>query len=141
MGVLRGQIRGLAVAIIRNNDRVLVSPGYDKVKDQHFYRLLGGGIDFHEKSIDALRREFKEELNAEIINERLLNVIENNFTFNGEPGHEICLIYEADFKDSSLYNQEEFKILDSIDEGKVIWLEISETKDKNIFPEGVKKFL
>ncbi|NCQ13086.1 NUDIX hydrolase [Candidatus Falkowbacteria bacterium CG10_big_fil_rev_8_21_14_0_10_37_18] len=141
MGLLKGQIRVIAVAIIRNKGRILVAPGYDEVKDSQFYRLLGSGVDYGESSIDALSREFKEELDAEIINERLLKVIENIFTFNGEPGHEICFIYEADFKDPSLYDKKEFKILDSTVEGTVVWLEINEMKDKNIFPEGVKNLL
>ena len=141
MGALKGQIRPIAIAIIRNEGRVLVSPGYDEVKDQHFYRLLGGGIDFGETAIDALHREFKEELEAEIINCKLLNVRENIFIYNGEPYHEVCFIYEADFKDVSLYEKEELKILDSVDDGKVVWLEIANSKDKNIFPEGVHELL
>lgn len=141
MGALKGQIRSLAVAIIRKNGLVLVSPGYDKIKDQHFYRLIGGGVDFGESSIDALHREFKEELDAEIANCRLLNVIENIFIYNSEPYHEICFIYEADFKDPSFYDKKEFKILDSTDDGEAVWLNINDSKDKNIFPDGVKKLL
>lgn len=144
MGALSGQIRAISVAIIKNKGRILVSPGYDKVKDLSFYRLLGGGIDYGEKAIDALRREFKEELNVELTNCKLLNVKENIFTYNGQPYHEICFIYEAEFADPSLYEQEEFKILDCVDEdddGKVIWLDMADSKDKNIFPDGVADFI
>jgi len=145
MGVLSGQIRNLTLGIIRNNGRILVSPGYDKVKDSSFYRLLGGGIDFGETAIDALHREFREELDVEITNCKLLTVRENIFTFDGKPYHEICFIYEAEFVDQALYKKEEFKILDAINDdgndGKVIWLDISDLKDKNIFPDGVTDFL
>ena len=141
MGTLKGQIRPIAIAIIKNKERILVSPGYDKVKKQSFYRLLGGGIDFGETAIDALHREFKEELDAEIINCKLLNVRENIFVFNGEPYHEICFVYEADFKDPSLYDKKDLKILDSAEDGKVVWLNINDIKDKNIFPDGVKEVL
>jgi len=141
MGRLKGQIRPIAIAIIKNKGRILVSPGYDQVKDQRFYRLLGGGIDFGETAIAALKREFKEELDAEIINCSLLRTSENIFTFDGEPYHEICFIYEADFKDPSFYEQEEFKILDSQSNSRAIWLEIADSKDKNIFPEGVHELL
>jgi len=141
MGALREQIRGLSVAIIKNKNRILVSPGYDKSKDEHFFRLIGGGIEFGETSLEALHREIKEELEAEIINCKLLTVIENIFTYNDEPYHEICFIYSTEFKNSSLYNQEEFKILDSPDDGKVIWLDIDEAKNNNVYPEGVKDLL
>lgn len=141
MGILEGRIRVLALAIIKNKKRILVSPGYDEAKKLVFYRLLGGGIDYGESSIDALHREFKEELDIEIINCKLLTVKENIFTYNGKPYHEISFIYEAGFKDSSLYEKEEFKILDSVDEGKVIWLEIDDSKEQNIFPDGVKNVL
>lgn len=145
MGVLSGKIRNIALGIIRNNSRILVSPGYDKVKDSSFYRLLGGGVDFGENAIDALRREFKEELDVEITNCKLLTVSENIFTFNGEPYHEICFIYEANFADPALYEKEEFRILDAVNDdgndGKVIWLDTSDLKDKNIFPDGVKELL
>jgi ADP-ribose pyrophosphatase YjhB (NUDIX family) len=141
MGALKGQIRPIAIAIIKNKGRVLVSPGYDNVKNQDFYRLLGGGIDFGETAIDALRREFKEELDAEITNCRLITVSENIFNFNGEPYHEICFIYEADFKDPAMYLRDDLKILDSSDGDKVVWLDIESNKDKNIFPEGIKNFI
>jgi 8-oxo-dGTP pyrophosphatase MutT (NUDIX family) len=144
MGALSGQIRGLALAIIRKNGKILVSPGYDAVKNSNFYRLLGGGIDYGESSIDALHREFKEELDVEITNCKLLTVRENIFTFNGKPYHEICFIYEAEFTDPTLYKKEEFKILDCVDkgdDGKVIWLKVDASKEQNIFPAGVKDFI
>lgn len=145
MGALKGQIRPIAIAIIKNKGRILVSPGYDEVKKLSFYRLLGGGIDFGESVAGALSREFKEELDAELTNCRLIKVSENIFDFNGEPYHEICFIHEAEFADPALYEKEEFRILDAIDDdgndGKVIWLDISDLKDKNIFPEGVKELI
>ena len=141
MAVSHEGIRGLALAVIKNKGRILVSPGYDAKKDQYFYRLIGGGIDFGENSIDTLRREMIEELDAELTACRLLGTIENIFTFNGRPGHEICFLYEGEFKDPSLYDIEEFKILDSKDEGKVIWLEMNEENNKKIYPEGTADYL
>lgn len=129
-------IRPMTVAIIRNDQgKILVSPGFDKIKQETFYRLLGGGIDFGETSEVALKREFQEELNAEITNCQLLGVIENIFSYEGEDGHEICFIYSADFVDSSMYQQSEFKIIDSKDEGRVIWLDLADLGDNHIYPD------
>lgn len=144
MSVLSGQIRGLALAIIKKNDHILVSPGYDGIKDSNFFRLLGGGINYGESSLNALHREFKEELDIELTNCKLLTVSENIFTFNGKPYHEICFIYEAEFKDPSFYEIEEFRILDCVDkddDGKVIWLKLDDSIEHNIFPNGVKELL
>ena len=37
---------------------------------------------------------------------RFAGVVENIYTFEGEPGHEILLLYEAEFADPALYEQE-----------------------------------
>ena len=53
------EIRPIALGLAIRDGKVLVSEGYDKVKNQTFYRCLGGGIEFLEKSDEALKREFK----------------------------------------------------------------------------------
>ena len=60
------QIRPVVLGIAKNNNKILVSEGYDKVKNNTFYICLGGGIEFSETSQDALKREFKEELVIDI---------------------------------------------------------------------------
>ena len=128
-------IRPLSLAIIKNNkNQILVSPGYDSVKDEYFYRLLGGGVEFGESSLEALNREFKEELDVELKNCRLIDVSENIFSFNGLMGHEIVFIYEAEFADSKHLDILEFSILDSKVEGKAIWLDIKELPNKIVYP-------
>ena len=141
MGETKENIRGLAVAIIRNGGRVLVSPGYDKVKDEPFYRLIGGGIEFGEKALDALKREFMEEIGASLADCRLVAVEENIFTYNGDQGHEICFIYEASFEDPSYYQTDEFMIADSQEGAKAIWLEFDDIADKKIFPGEMAKLI
>lgn len=101
------RIRPIAIGIIRCKDRILVCEAHDRVKRETFYRALGGGIEFGELGEAALAREFHEELGAEIRNTRYLGMLENIFTFEGKPGHEIVLVYEADFADASLYSSEE----------------------------------
>ena len=130
------RIRPLAICVFRNSHRILVNQGYDPAKDQHFYRPLGGGIEFGEAGAETVCRELKEELNVEVDRDslRYLGALENIFTFNGTPGHEIVLIYDGTLKESTLYDQaaivgkeangEEiravWKDLDEFDEGKFI---------------------
>lgn len=99
------RIRPLVIALFRHDGRILVSEGYDAVKQQVFYRPLGGAIEFGEYSGEALRREIDEELGLGITNLRYLFTLENVFTYNGQPGHEIVLVYDADFSDPSVYTQ------------------------------------
>lgn len=135
------EIRGLSVVVIKRNDSILVSPGYDKVKKKSFFRLLGGGIDFGESAVKALKRELKEELDATLKNIRLLEISENIFVYNKKPGHEICFIYEAEFKNKKLYEKESFKILDSDRKGEVIWVKLNATNIAKIMPPAARKHL
>ena len=101
------RIRPLAICVFRHNERILVAEGYDSVKDEYFYRPLGGGIEFGETSMETVCRELMEELNVQVDRESLtyLGTVENIFHFNGTPGHEIVLIYDGALKESGLYEQ------------------------------------
>lgn len=78
------EIRPIVLGIVKKENKVLVSKGYDKIKNETFYRSIGGGIEFLENSKDALKREFKEELNIEISVGKFLGISENIFTYNGK---------------------------------------------------------
>jgi ADP-ribose pyrophosphatase YjhB (NUDIX family) len=96
-------IRPIAIAIIRNGDRILVFEGYDHVKRQTFYRPLGGGVEFGEHGRDAVVREIREEIGAELVDPRYLGTLENLFTLEGERKHEIVLLYEGALANRALY--------------------------------------
>lgn len=100
-----GRIRVLALGLVQQGDRLLVAEGYDPVKQQAFYRALGGGVEFGESSREALVREFQEELRVDLLNIEYLGCIENRFVYQGRPGHEIIQLYQCDLADASLYDQ------------------------------------
>ncbi len=128
-------IRPIAVARLCRNGDYLVERGYDKVKDEYFYRAIGGGINFGEKAEDALIREYKEELGIDITVGKLFDVEQNIFTFNGKEGHEIVFIYDVEFADSSLYEQDVFPFLEeSKSEQYAQWV----SADVKIYPEIIK---
>jgi 8-oxo-dGTP pyrophosphatase MutT (NUDIX family) len=101
-------IRPLAICMFHHHDRILVAEGYDSVKGEHFYRPLGGGIEFGEDSVETICREILEEINVEIDRGSLkyLGIIENIFHFNGSIGHEIVMVYDGILKEASLYEQQ-----------------------------------
>jgi ADP-ribose pyrophosphatase YjhB (NUDIX family) len=107
-----GRIRPIAIGLIRDGDRIFVFEGYDPVKGQIFYRPLGGGIEFGERGSDALIREMREEVGAELTDLRYLGTVENIFTWNGRAGHEIVLIYEGRFGERSMYERESIEGLE-----------------------------
>lgn len=126
-------IRPVVLGIVINDNKLLVGKGYDKVKNQTYYRCLGGGIDFLEKSVDALKREFKEELNIDIIVEDYMGMAENIFKYEGKDGHEIDLMYKARVKDEDI--KDEYAVLDE-PECTVHWVDIADFKngDKILYP-------
>lgn len=101
------QIRPIAICVFRHNDHILVAEGYDPVKNEYFYRPLGGGIEFGETSRDTISREMMEEIHVEVERQSLkyLGTVENIFHFNGAVGHEIVFIYDGVLKDAALYEQ------------------------------------
>jgi ADP-ribose pyrophosphatase YjhB (NUDIX family) len=130
-------IRPIVLAVIRRGNALLVFEAHDDVKDETFCRPLGGGIEFGERSTDALAREFVEELGAEIRVNALLGVLENVFTWRDRPGHEITFLYEAEFVDESRYEREEMKILD--DPATARWVDLAEFREgrRILYPEGL----
>lgn len=99
------RIRTIVLGIFLHDGRLLVFRGEDPVRDVVFYRPLGGGIEFGERSCDAFVREMREELGAEVTDIRYLGMIENIFTHRGKRGHEIVLLYAARFADPTFYER------------------------------------
>ena len=111
---MSGRIRVLALVVVRRGDELLVEDGEDPVKGERYYRLLGGGVEFGERGADAVRRELQEEIGTELAGVSYLGAVENLFTFLGEPGHEVCLLYEASFAESALYERDGFEGVDMV---------------------------
>ena len=115
--------------------------GRDEVKDESFFRLLGGTVEFGEKGAEALRRELLEELGAEADVGHLVATIENLFTFEGAPGHEICLVYDCRLRDQSLYELDEWRAEEMTPDGplvhEVAWrsVETFRSGGETLYPE------
>ena len=135
------QKHSLALALIENSSgKFLFHEGTDSVKNEKFYRPLGGGIEFGETGTAAVVREFKEELDREIEVSELAGIFENIFTFEGKPGHEIVLLYRANF-----FTPEENDGYDIVESGRVVgravWRSIEEIRSAGakIYPAGIER--
>ena len=138
-----GEIRPIAVCVFRNGDKIFVAEYYDPSRDLTFYRPLGGAIEFGECSQECIIREIKEEMGVEIKDITYIGVIENFFTYNNKPGHEIVLVYEATFVDPPLYEVESVECQD--DDGTFIgmWKSLAEFRNGKgpLYPEGLLDLL
>lgn len=137
-------IRAKSVCIFRQEDKILLTEGYDPTKDEHYLIPVGGGIDFGETSAEAARREVMEEIGAEIHSLQLLGVLENIFIFNGTPGHEIVFVYEAGLVDKNLYLRTEIQGIESNGAAlKANWFNLTEIKDGilKVYPSGIHTIL
>jgi 8-oxo-dGTP pyrophosphatase MutT (NUDIX family) len=139
------RIRPLVLCVFRHSGRILVAEGYDPLKQQHFYRPLGGGIEFGEYAEQAIVREIREELDAEVANLRYLGTLENIFTFNGQRGHEIVLIYDGTFIDSSCYERGSIAITEGAPDqlGRAMWRPLEDFKTGNppLYPDRLYELL
>ena len=137
---LTGYIRAKVVCVFRNGNRILVVDAYDPTKQELFYCPPGGRIEFGETSEAALRREMREELGTEIENPELLGVLENLFTFDGNRGHEIVFVYNAELADRSLYSLDQFKGQESNGQSfNAIWLNLNMIGPETppVYPDGL----
>ena len=140
--MIEGHIRASTICVIRHEGRILAAPGYAPTKGL-FYRPLGGEINFGEHSRDAIARELREEIQAEVTGLRCLGVIENFYTRYEVPQHELVVVYEAELADSSLYQRTSIQGQEEDEMFEVEWVPLSEFTSgrATLFPEGLLDML
>ena len=115
----KARIRPLALGIFRQADLLFLARGYDASINQTFYRPIGGKIEFGERGSDALIREVQEEIGQQICEPVYLGALENIFTYEDRPGHEIALIYAARFSDPAMYRPD--LVMTGRDDGDMLY--------------------
>lgn len=124
-------------AIIKKDGKILLH----KSKKDDFYAIPGGRVKIGESSIKALRREFIEEIGKDINVKNFVGLIENFFEYNDKKYHEIMILFNVDFVDTDLYDNE--KITGLEDNGKIefIWKSVDELENLDIRPVFLKEKL
>ncbi len=137
------RIRPLALGIIWRGDELLLCEFYNHAKGETFYRPLGGGIEFGEYGQETVRREFREELGAELAETRYLATLESIFTYQGRDGHEIALLYEATLADPSLYEREAIEVNEQGQTLTARWMPWREflADGPPLYPDGLPELL
>lgn len=138
-------IRPIAICVFRRDNRILVSEGYDPVKNETFYRPLGGMIEFGEHSAQTVHREIREEIGAEVADLRYLGTLENIFVYDGWPGHEIVMVYDGTLKDGSLYRRDRIEVAETGSEETTmaVWKDLREFAPDRppLYPHGLLELL
>ncbi len=139
-----GKVRAIAICVFRRESNIFVFEGHDSIKGETFYRPLGGTIEFGEHSAQTVIREISEEIGVEIANLRYLATLESIFVHEGKHGHEIVLVYEADFTEPSMYDREE--VIGYEDDGKrfkALWVPLDDFANGRhpLYPSGLLALL
>ena len=136
-------IRTIAICVFRNGSRILVAEYFDTIKQQTFYRPLGGTIEFGEHSDETISREMMEEIKAEVTDLRYLGMLENIFVYEGEKGHEIVLVYDGKFVDRSLYEKTTIAGDESGLRFRAVWIDLSAVGPGKppLYPHGLAELL
>ena len=137
----------LCICLFKNRGRILVSESRDRVKNETYYRPLGGAMEFGERGHQTIAREIMEEIGAEVTNVSFIGTLENIFTLEGKPWHQIVLVYDGDFVDKSFYLNRTIQGHDEWPGGsadfKAMWKPIDYFRktDSHLYPEGLFKLI
>ena len=121
----KDKIRTKAMCLLMDKrNRVLLGKGYDSIKKENFYRVLGGSLNFGETAENGVRREIREELHYEIERLKHLEVIENLFEYDGKKGHEIVFLFQGEVSQKSLEQQKTIHIVEDEYEYDAEWIPV-----------------
>ena len=140
----QARIRVIAICLVLHDDHLLMAEGYASVKDEVFYRALGGEVEFGESAAEAPARELREELGRDVEIGELLGVIENRFTLEGARGHEIVFEYLATFAPG--HEPQDLAPMSAVEGDAAFtarWLPLAEVLagTHRAYPEGVEERL
>lgn len=136
------KIRPIAICLIEHGEKLLLQEFWHDLEQYFYFRPPGGGIEFGEHSVEALRREMREELRSEITEPVFVTLIENIFHIGPSPKHEIVFVYKASLTDQALYDREEIWIWDGDPPTRAVWVEKSriESGEIPLFPLLLRPF-
>lgn len=118
---------------------VIVSPMDKKIllhkkKGDSFWNLPGGRTAIGESSMEAVKREIREEIGCECELKQLVTVSENFFTLNGIKYHELLMIFSGELENEI----DEDKLEEDIE---IKWISSEELDHMDIRPECTKSIM
>ncbi len=135
------EIRPIAICVCRDGDRILAAEYQEN--GRLYYRPLGGGIEFYEYGVETVRREFREEISAELADIDYLGTLENIYSIDGERCHQIVLVFDAKLMDENLYEQNSIQGDELGESFRAVWKKLEEFGPEKppLYPDGLLKLL
>ena len=119
--------------LIENKNRYLLL----KNNTVDFLNLPGGRVHAGENTLDAIKRELKEELNLVDVQPKLLKMSEQFFHFDNNNYHELVFVYYVKLKnDHPFCKMDNIPNLDNKNE-TMIWVNKNSLKNHKILPEFI----
>ena len=130
----------IAGVLIRDGKILLQKPKNDD------YALIGGHVGAFEATADTLKREFKEEICANISVGALIGVGEIFFYWGEKPCHQISLYYRVELCDETqIPLDESFLGYDDFGNTRIdlefCWVPLDEFKDATVYPLEMKEHI
>ena len=137
-------IRVTARCLLRHRGQILTISAQDPDKPEPHYSVPGGGVEFGETSEQAICREMREELGAEIADLKLRAVTEEIFQVLGQTHHGIVFLYEGRFVDPGFYARPVIPYVEGLaPRARATWMPASVflSGEKRLLPERLVEML
>lgn len=128
--------------ILIHKDKVLMQ----SVVGEDGYAIVGGHVAFGETTEETLKREFKEELCADINIDKLAAVGENFFLWNDRPCQQVNLYYIVSLKDETQIPTDGiFTALDELGSERIglnmCWISLENINSITVYPPQIKDII
>lgn len=110
-------------AVVLHDGNILLC----KLKGEDYCYFPGGHVEFYEDAVTALRRELKEETDADVTETCFIGAWENSFLQK----HELNLLFEANLASADIKNME--------DHIESRWVSLQEFKEAYVLPVLLKE--
>jgi len=133
-------IRFKAAALFVHQGNILVEEVENRDTGETWFVPPGGGVEYAESSLQALKREILEELGWNIKDEKLIGSFESFHVINGIEEHEISFVYFAVPENSSVFKESEFRISEDNGNRKIFtWMSIPDLAKPGalLYPKGL----
>ena len=127
-------------AVIIHDNHVLISCATTTNTQfaQNLYFLPGGHVDYKESAPTALKRELKEEMNIETMdNMDFINILECSWLRKRHIYHELNLVYRVDIVNPDLNNPP----VSTESALKFLWAPLDKLNNYKILPEDLRKII